>query len=78
MHELSSLPGKATDETPGKGRNQSWQPHSLEIPSAVPAKRHFKDVFKRDVHTLIILSLLQIKPSMSALECQCCSDWAVS
>ena len=35
-------------------------------------------IFERDVYSLISLSLLQIKPSMSALECQCCSDWAVS
>ena len=28
--------------SPGKGRNRSWQPSSLEIPSAVPAERHFK------------------------------------
>lgn len=25
-------------KTPGKGRNRSWQPSSLKIPSAVPAK----------------------------------------
>ena len=42
VHEPSSLPGKPTDETPGKGRNRSCQPSSLEIPSAVPAERHFK------------------------------------
>ena len=30
------------------------------------------------VYSLMSLSLRQIKPSMSALECQCCSDWAVS
>ena len=42
MHEPSSLPGKPTDETPGKGRNRSWQPSGLETPSAVPAERHFK------------------------------------
>jgi hypothetical protein len=32
------LPGKPTDETPGKGRNRSWQVSSLKIPLAVPAK----------------------------------------
>ena len=42
MHEPSSLPGKPTDETPAKGRNRSWQPSSLEVPSAVPAERHLK------------------------------------
>ena len=46
MHEPSFLPGKPTDETPGKGQkltqNLSWQPFSLEIPSAVPAERHLK------------------------------------
>ena len=30
VHEPSSLPGKPTDETPGKGRNRSWQPFGLE------------------------------------------------
>ena len=30
------------------------------------------------VESLIILSLQQRKPSISAFECQCCSDWAVS
>ena len=35
-------------------------------------------IFKRDVHSLILLSLRQIRPWMSALECQCCSGWAVS
>ena len=40
MHKPSFLPGKPSEETPGKGRNRSWQPSSLEIPSAVPAERH--------------------------------------
>ena len=35
-------------------------------------------IFERDVHSLISFSLRQIKPSMSASECQCCSDRAVS
>ena len=30
------------------------------------------------MHSLILVSLQQIKPSMSAQECQGCSDWAVS
>ena len=35
-------------------------------------------ILELDVHSLILLSLRQIKPLMSASECQCCSDWAVS
>ena len=42
MHEPPSLPGKPTDKTPDKDRNRSWQPSSLEIPSAVPAERHLR------------------------------------
>ena len=47
-------------------KNRTYLPHSLQ------------GIFQRDVHSLIILSLRGTKPLMSALECQCCSDWAVS
>ena len=35
-------------------------------------------IFERDMHSLILLSLRQTKPLMSASECQCCFDLAVS
>ena len=47
------------------------------IPS-VPIFSQVQDINERDVHSLIILSLLQIRPLISASEYQCCSDWAFS
>ena len=41
LERSSSLPGKPIDVTPGKGRNRSRQPSSLEIPLAVPTRMHW-------------------------------------
>ena len=41
-------------------------------------RAHLLGIFQRDVHSFIILCLREIKPSMSASECQCWSDWAFS
>ena len=67
----------------GQHRNEYTYRHYFFISLVILKNRTYLSrpslgIFQRDVHSLIFLSLRQIKPSMSASKCQCCSDWAVS
>ena len=67
----------------GQHRNEYTHRHYVFISLVILKNRTYLSrpslgIFERDVHSLIFLSLRQIKPSMSASKCQCCSDWAVS